>query len=293
MSLLITGAKGFLGEQLVSGNKWVNCKTLDFGGCDYNVDISSVIPAFNESFVLVVHTAGKAHTLPRNKQEEEEFYRVNYQGTLNLLKGLSTCPQLPSQFIFISTVAVYGLEEGEMIDETHPLKGTSAYARSKIMAEEAVQEWAAKNGVPAIILRLPLIAGPNAPGNLGHMLHAIRKGYYFRIGSGSARRSMVLASDLADFLPSLKNQTGIYHLTDGIHPSYRELEDYIASYFQKKIRSVPELLIKTSARLGDFLPFLPIHSSRLKKLTRTLTFSDQKARKELNWTSRPVVGNFL
>lgn len=290
---LITGANGFLGQNIVVAFKQRAYKTLDLEICDYNLDLSTEIPVFNESFSKVIHAAGKAHTIPRTKQEEEEFYRVNTQGTINLLKGLSACPEPPGQFVFISTVAVYGLEEGEMINENHPLNGTSAYARSKIMAEKAVTEWGTKNSVPVVILRLPLIAGPNAPGNLGRMIQAIRKGYYFRIGTGNARRSMVLASDLALFLPSLQNVSGVYHLTDGFHPSYRELEDYIANHFHRKIKTIPEQILKPVARIGDILPFLPFNSSVHKKLTSTLTFSDTNAREKLNWKSRSVIGNLF
>lgn len=294
MYILLAGSQGFLGNQLKSS--WIASNNIT--GLDINEKANNIIcnlaikvPVLSRRYDLVIHAAAKAHIIPRTRKEEEELYRVNTQGTINLLKGLSACPEPPGQFVFISTVAVYGLEEGEMINENHPLNGTSAYARSKIMAEEAVTEWGTKNNVPVVILRLPLIAGINAPGNLGRMIQAIRKGYYFRIGTGDARRSMVLASDLARFLLSLRNASGVYHLTDGFHPSYRELEDYIAQHFQKKIRHIPAKVIQLAARAGDLLPFLPVNSSLLKKLTSSLTFSDQKARTELNWTSRPVVGN--
>lgn len=294
MKILITGHSGFLGKILYNACK-INHYTIGLDRISFQsnilCDLSKDIPQFPVVPDLVIHTAGKAHSIPRTKNEEDEFFKVNYLGTVNLLKGLSALSRLPGQFVFISTVAVYGLEEGEMIDENYPLNGTSAYARSKILAEEAVLQWGTQNNVPVIILRLPLIAGPNAPGNLGRMIHAIKKGYYFRIGAGSARRSMVLASDLARFIPSLKSVNGIYHLTDGVHPSYRELEDYIASHFGKRIRTLPVGMLKAAAKAGDFIPWIPFNSSRMKKLSSTLTFSDEKARKELGWNPRPVVGN--
>jgi len=294
MKILITGHSGFLGKILYNACEIDNYTIgLDRISFQNNIlcDLSKDIPQFPVVPDLVIHAAGKAHSIPRTKKEEDEFFKVNYQGTVNLLKGLSALSRLPGQFIFISTVAVYGLEEGEMIDESYPLNGTSAYARSKILAEEALLQWGTQNNVPVIILRLPLIAGPDAPGNLGSMIRAVGKGYYFRFGFSSARRSMVLASDLARFIPSLHSVKGIYHLTDGVHPSYRELEDYIASHYGKRIRKLPEGIIKTFAKAGDLIPWLPVNSSRLKKLSHTLTFSDEKARRELGWNPRPVVGN--
>lgn len=291
MNVLLTGGNGYLGSYIIRSISSIDVFTIGLENCNVNIDISSTIPSIDRSFELIIHAAGKAHVIPRNKAEEDAFFAVNYRGTLNLLEGLSRAPALPRQFVFISTVAVYGLEKGELIAENHPLKGTSAYARSKIMAEEAVMQWGAKNNVPVAILRLPLIAGPDAPGNLGSMIRAIRKGYYVRFGPSSARRSMVLASDLALFIPSLANVTGIYHLTDGVHPAYRELEEYIASRFNRKIKNLPSGLVKTAAMAGDWIPWIPVNSSRLKKLSYTLTFSDDKARRELGWNPRPVVGN--
>ena len=57
--------------------------------------------------------------------------------------------------------------------------------KSKIDAEAEVVSWCKKNDVEFLILRLPLISGPNPPGNLGALYKAIQKGYYFRIGKGS------------------------------------------------------------------------------------------------------------
>ena len=87
----------------------------------------------------VIHLAGKAHIVPRTNEEIKTFYDVNYQGTVNLCKSLELVG-IPKSFIFVSTVAVYGCEEGENIDETHPLNGTTPYAKSKIMAEKFLQK---------------------------------------------------------------------------------------------------------------------------------------------------------
>ena len=89
---------------------------------------------------------------------------------------------MPGLFVFISSVSVYGLEFGTGIDEANPLLAKDAYGKSKIAAEQLITSWGIKTAVPVVILRLPLVAGPNPPGNLGDMIKAIQAGYYFRIG---------------------------------------------------------------------------------------------------------------
>jgi nucleoside-diphosphate-sugar epimerase len=289
MSILLTGANGFLGRNILRAFGDDQPFTLGLTGCDINVDLSRNVPEFNDHFEKVIHAAGLAHTLPFTDEAARRFFSVNTHGTENLLKGLEKLHPLPRIFIFISTVAVYGLDEGEKIDESAPLNGVTPYALSKIEAENLISSWGREHGVSTLILRLPLIAGVNPPGNLGSMIKAIQKRYYLRPGNGSARKSMVLASDVAAFLNGCRQQTGIYNLTDGHHPSVRELDEAIARCFNRRIRQIPGPLLRIVASAGDLLHFLPLDTSRLQKLTSSLTFSDQRARNEIGWISNPVV----
>jgi nucleoside-diphosphate-sugar epimerase len=251
-------------------------------------DITKRLPDL-PGYDLVVHAAGKAHVVPRNPEEATEFHRVNHQGTLNLLDALDRGGKPPQTFVHISTVAVYGVEEGTSIDETHPLEGITPYALSKKRAEMAVSEWAARNGVNALILRLPLVVGKNPPGNLGAMERHMRRGTYLRIGIGEARRSMVLATDVADLVERSMGMSGVFNLTDRHHPSIREIDSHMASQLGTKIRSIPQWLAKTMARVGDRLPGSPFDSHRLEKLSRSLTFDDDRAVKALGWAPQRVL----
>ena len=292
--LLLTGASGFLGKiilQYYPKNHHiitVGLKNSDSVKCD----LAETIPKLPQS-QLVIHAAGKVHTVPRSKQEEEMFFKVNLQGTKNLLKGIEQSENLPAAIIFISTVAVYGLERGENIDESYPLNGVTPYALSKIMAEKVLLDWCNKNKVKITILRLPLVAGPNPPGNLGAIIRAIKNGYYFRVGDGSARRSLVLAEDVAEFIEKVVVYGGEYNLTDGCHPSFKEIELCIAKQLgKKKILSITNILAKIIAKCGDHIPLIPLNSDRLVKMTSTLTFSDKKARNNIGWAPKSVLNNF-
>jgi nucleoside-diphosphate-sugar epimerase len=288
MKVLLTGATGFLGKYLLSELKAQKTEVDTVGRtaentfqCDLAKDDLEL--QSDSLYDMVVHNAGKAHFVPQNEAEGKVFYDVNVGGTEKLLDAILSLKNKPKCIVFVSTVAVYGLELGENIDETAPLLGDTPYAKSKIMAEEMIQTWCAKNGVNCVILRLPLVVGENAPGNLGAMEKAIRKGYYFRLGSGLARRSMVNAVDVAKLIPSLIEMNGVYNLTDGLHRSFAEMDTFLAQKHGKNIKKIPVWMGKCAAKLGDFVPGFPLNTYRLGKLEQSLTFNDDKARRELNW----------
>lgn len=293
MNILITGANGFLGNILKNNFMEAGHQVtgLARSHADINVDLSHVVPDLNQKYDLVIHAAGKAHMIPTNEEEANAFDEVNVQGTENFLQGIEKSGQLPGQLVFISSVSVYGLDQGHMISETQSLNGETPYARSKIAAEKKCQEWAAKMHVPLLILRLPLVVGPNAPGNLGAMVNAIRKGYYFNVGNRMTRKSLVSATDIAKWLMSLPHRSGIYHLSDQYDPTMAEIENWIAQSLHKKNpRSLPNWLIGMLSKLGDILgPKFPLNSNKVKKLSMTLTFSSEKASRELSWKPEIVI----
>jgi len=288
MKLILTGATGFLGKHLLCEFNALKIQVDTVGRTkentfQYDLVQDSKISLGDADYDMIVHNAGKAHFVPKSEAEGKVFFDVNVSGTEKLLKAILTLKSKPKCFVFISTVAVHGLEFGENIDETSPLNGNTPYAKSKILAEKLVQGWCAENGLNCVILRLPLVVGENAPGNLGAMERAIKKGYYFRLGTGNARRSMVNATDVAKLIPNLMNKNGVYNLTDGVHRSFAEMDTYLAEKHGKRIKKIPIWLGKFSAKLGDFIPGFPINSYRLSKLEQTLTFNDAKARRELDW----------
>jgi len=245
----------------------------------------------------VVHAAGLAHTLSKNAHEAEAFNRVNLEGTRQLMQALEKMS--PKSFVFLSTVAVYGLQKGDLISESQPLQGSSPYAQSKIRAEEVVREFCKSNSIDCLILRLPLVAGLRPPGNLGAMSKSIRKGRYLRIAKAQARKSMVMAEDIATLVrdwigsPDVQNPirpSGTYNLTDGQHPTLHQLEDYLClKWGRSGLPTIPANFARLMGKAGDLIPGFPFTTNTYTKLTSTLTFSDAKARAELGWNPKPVL----
>ena len=292
---LITGSSGFLGTNFKPLlNEDFTIKTLGLSSeDDYNLNIANSIPEFNQSFDVVLHAAGKAHVIPKTKEEEKSFFDINYQGTVNLCRGLEISG-LPKSIIFVSTVAVYGLEIGENITEDYPLKGDNPYALSKIKAEQFLTEWSNKHNVTLGIIRPSLIAGPNPPGNLGAMIKGITTGKYLSIAGGKARKSVLMVQDITRLLPALIEKGGVYNVCDDTHPTFSQLEALIAKQLNKKPPiSIPYSVAKLIATVGDLSgDKAPINSIKLNKITKSLTFSNEKAKRELNWQPLNVLENF-
>lgn len=294
--ILFTGSSGFLGKHTIPLlERTYSIKTLGLSEADdYNVSLADQIPNLRDKYDVVLHAAGKAHSTPKTEEEEKVFFDVNLQGTKNLCAALEISG-VPRSFIFVSSVAVYGIESGENITEEYPLNGDTAYALSKIRAEEYLTEWCKEHQVILSILRPSLIAGPQAPGNLGDMIKAIKSGRYISISGSTARKSILMVEDIANLIPLLIEKGGTYNVCDSQHPTFREIEKIIATQLGKQMPiAVPYFIVKSLALLGDLIgEGFPVNSIKLNKITQTLTFSNQKAIEELNWKPLNVIDNFV
>jgi nucleoside-diphosphate-sugar epimerase len=295
MKIIVTGASGFLGK-ICMPVLLEHHEVIRVGRSSNNEIIADIttgllpLPPCD----VVVHAAGKAHVYPKTEAEVNAFYDVNVSGTQTLLNALDK--EALSGFVFISSVSVYGLEQGEEVDETTQLRGTSPYASSKIQAEALITSWCLEHGVDYLILRLPLIAGAKPLGNLGKMMLAIQRRRYVRIARGDAQKSMVLASDVAQlidvWISKQERVSGIFNLTDGVHPSFYQLEEGLKLLFKiKYLPAIPMWLGNALGKLGDRFSWFPVNSATIRKITGTFTFSDKKARTKLGWNPRSVLAN--
>lgn len=294
--LLFTGASGFLGcniRPILEKNYDVHTIGLTDND-DIKINLAKEIPPINTHYDVVLHACGKAHVVPKTEAEKQAFYDVNYQGTVNLCKALENAG-IPNTLVFISTVAVYGCDFGDLITEDHPLDGDTPYAKSKIMAETYLNEWCEKNDVTLGILRPSLLAGRNAPGNLGAMVDGIRKGFYLNIAGGKVKKSILMAEDIANLLPLLEEKGGIYNVCDSYQPTFGEISASVAKQLGKhKPISIPYWMAWCMAKVGDLMGSkAPINSYKLEKMTKSLTFSNEKAKRELGWEPLDVLTNYV
>lgn len=294
---LVTGWNGFFGSILCSkleanGSRIVRCGRVE--GSDIKADLALSVPVIKDNVHRVVHAAGVTPTAIRPINTPDVFTIGNVQGTSNLLMGLTS--NKPKSFVLISSASVYGRTSGDLIDESTPLSAISEYAKSKRESELLVTRWCNKHRIDLTIVRLPLVVGVGAPGTLGQLINAIQRRRFVLPGSGSARKSMVLATDVADWIVRNPTLTGTFNLTDQQDPTYAEICDAITTHLKlNKVPRIPLPLMIATSWLGDSGGALlnkqfPYNSSVHAQLTTSLTFSSDAAKAQA-WNPQSVLAN--
>jgi nucleoside-diphosphate-sugar epimerase len=253
-----------------------------------NLNSHDALNALTKDCEIVFHLAGKIHSVPKTKAEEQDFYQVNVEGTKNLLRA-STKNNV-KRVVFYSTVGVYGQDADFHGDELTPCRPLSVYSKSKYLAEQLVLNSLNNGGPEGVVLRFPVVYGPLDRGNVAKLIVAIRRKLFFYFGDGKAVRSMISSTNAAEaaLKAAFEHQAGneVFCVTDGRDYTLNELVDCICRALGTSWRPyhVPVLLADLAGRFGDVLrkwahvPF-PIDSDRVRKLSRPLTFSCEKAKR--------------
>jgi UDP-glucose 4-epimerase len=136
----------------------------------------------------VIHCAARVHqTSPESAQHMQRDNVV-----LTDLIARAAVAAGVEQFIFLSSAAVYGdAPTRTAISLNAPLNGRTAYALSKIEAEQKLAECANSLGIGIDIFRPPVVYGVGAPGNLSRLARMVAHGWPLPFGAIHNRRSVV------------------------------------------------------------------------------------------------------
>lgn len=241
---------------------------------------------------LVFHLAARVHA--PSGTPEEEFFRVNVEGTSNLMKAAAR--HRPSAVVFFSTVAVYP-ESDEVRDEESPVGPATPYGRSKLAAERVVLDGARAAGLRATVLRLPVVYGPGDRGNVGKLIETIRRGRYLIIGNGQNEKSMVAAGNVIEAALAVADDGRaagqIYLVADARPYSQREIAQTIADLLGRpqNFYHLPYLPALALGAVADIVVALtgrdlPVSLDRVRKLAQNTRFSAEKIARELGVVPR-------
>ena len=170
-----------------------------------------------------------------------EYRRVNVDGTLNLARQAAAAGV--KRFIFISSIGVNGnINTCPFTADDRPNPAES-YAQSKWEAEQELWKIQQETGMELVVIRPPLVYGPNAPGNFGSLVRWIEKGIPLPLGAIHNKRSLVGIDNLVDLIircidhPAAANR--VLLAGDGDDLSTTELLQAAGRAMGKPVRLIP------------------------------------------------------
>lgn len=225
--ILVTGANSYIGT---SFKKWLGVYEDEY--LVHTVDMIDGTWRYKEfsCYDIIFHVAGIAHIKETNKNVEI-FYKVNRDMAYEVAKKAKT--DGVKQFIFLSSMSVYGLDKGVITKATIP-SPTSNYGKSKLQAEELIfslEDDRFKIG----IIRAPMIYGKGCRGNYNRLENFALKSPIFPYIKN--QRSMIYIDNLCEFVKLLIDDysRGIFFPQNNEYICTSEMVNLIAENYGKKI----------------------------------------------------------
>lgn len=250
-SILVTGASGFIGSFIcseglergmevwagmrrTSSSQYLKDERLKFAELDLgNYDaLCKQLRAYKKDmggrgWDYVVHAAGATKSLKR-----EGFFKTNTEGTKNLVRALIAEGMVPSRFVFVSSLSIFGAirEEPypyEPIRETDIPRPNTAYGESKWQAEQFL---ATVKDFPYVILRPTGVYGPRER-DYYIMAKSIKQHVDFAVGYKPQDITFVYVSDVVQAVfKAMKAEAAVghaYFLSDGQVYNSRAFSDLL------------------------------------------------------------------
>ena len=240
MNILVTGSSGYIGKSFI--NKYRGKYSFQ----SFSLRTQPIEDIDFSKVDVALHCAALVHQ--KTEYSYEKYYEINVAYPLSLAKLAKQ--NGVQQFVFISTIAVYG-EELERVDETSECHPVSSYGKSKLEAERELYKLNDESFTVSII-RPPMVYGENAPGNIRSLVSLIQKTPLIPLGGIKNKRSFVYIGNLCHLIETLieKNQSGVFLASDDEVLSTTRLCKLISKNLHKKV----------------FLVKLPLFATLLKVL---------------------------
>jgi UDP-glucose 4-epimerase len=224
-NVLVTGSNGYLGNSFINQYKnkykFENFSLLTQKLEDINFD----------SVDIVLHCAALVHQ--KIEHSYEKYHKINVEYPLKLAKLAKE--NGVKQFVFISTIAVYG-EDEEKLDENTICNPIKPYGKSKLEAEKELLKLNDDNFVVSII-RPPMVYGKDAPGNIDSLIKLVKKLPIIPLGGIENKRSFISIQNLCHMIDEIITQqkAGIFLASDDEPFSTSKFIELMAKNLDKKV----------------------------------------------------------
>lgn len=279
MLIGMTGVSGFIGRhafELI--NKKYNTLIQSYQLSRIGSDFDEIV----DNTDAIIHLAGRAHILSdKSSNPIAQFHHSNYQMTMALAQ--KAVEKKVRRFVFMSSIGVNGSSSLAPLNESSAPTPSEAYAASKFEAENGLHDIARHTGLEVVIVRPPLVYGPNCPGNFLRLLDLVYKGLPLPIGAVNNLRSLIGVNNLADFLvhcvehPAAANKT--FLIADKPDISTPDMMRILAQGMGRPSRLMPAPYGLVRGIAGMFGK-----RATLEKLCGTLQLDSSFARETLGWT---------
>lgn len=294
--IVVTGANGFVGRALCrllvkrgySVTGLVRHASNCVGGArewvDSSVDFAGIGGTWPQGLMpdCVVHLAARVHMLDDDAADPEAaFHATNVAGTLRVAEA--AVQRGARRFVFVSSIkAIAEIDSGRALREDESPLPQDPYGRSKLAAERALVQYGRETGLDVVIVRPPLVYGPQVRANFLRLLDAISKGLPLPLAMASGRRSLIYVDNLADALmhcatdPRAAYQC--FHVADDGGPSVAELIEALGKHLQKPARlfPVPVSWLRLVGRVTN-------RSPQIDRLVGGLQVDTNRIRAVLGW----------
>ena len=255
MNILITGAKGFVGRNLISqlhnikdGKAKNDGLNSDLTLYEYDVDTNpELLDLYTKDCDFVYHLAGV-----NRPKDEKEFMEGNFGFTSVLLQSLKKNGNKAPVLITSSIQAALD----------------NPYGRSKKAGEDLILDYGRENGVRTLVYRLPNVFGkwcrPNYNSAVATFCHNIANGLPIQINDRNTDMKLVYIDDVVEeFIRSLlgrENRDGDFCYVPTVHRvKLGEIADLLYSFRDsRKTLAVPKLDNPFEKALySTYLSYLP------------------------------------
>jgi nucleoside-diphosphate-sugar epimerase len=235
-----------------------------------DLEVQKKIDLLGNSFNYVINLAARAHINKKLSNKGDDFIKKLSNIERNLVSSFDT---KNVKLIQLSSAKVKLNKKNSFISDNELV-----YSKAKLASEKVIKN----NFKKYIILRPPLIYGPNVKANFLSLIKMIDKGIPLPFKNLQNARSYLYLDKLVDLILKIIKEDKFfnkyYYVSDGGYVSTKHLTDLIAKYLSKK-----PVYFNINSHLLEFLAKVLNKKNLLQKVVGNFKVKNNELKKDIGW----------